>query len=100
MGSVESFWCHIWLYSILYLLLNFTVAPKVHSLFPTWTQGGEGLGALGITCSLELERGKDIAATVGMYWGVTGAVGTCWMMLQYESGREFSQRERPHLVGP
>ena len=30
MGSAQS---HIWLYSSLYLLLKFTVATKVHSLF-------------------------------------------------------------------
>lgn len=43
MGSAQS---HIWLYSSLYLLLKFTVAPKVHSLFAAQSQVGEGQGLL------------------------------------------------------
>lgn len=64
MGSAQS---HIWLYSSLYLLLKFTVAPKVHSLFAAQSQVGEGQGLLWLIGSLRLGRGADIEATIGMY---------------------------------
>ena len=63
-GSAQS---QIWPYSSLYLLLKFTVAPKVHSLFPTLIQGGYGEDLLSFTSSLELGKRENMVATIGMY---------------------------------
>ena len=72
----------------------FTVAPRIHSLLPTWTSDVKDQGSLRLTCSLGLERREDMAATYMLYQGLPMSVVICWMLLLSKVGHEFSQRER------
>ena len=98
-GTTVLVQSQFWPYSSLYLLLKFTVAPKVHSLFPPGHEGVKDEACQG-SCFLGLGRGEGIAATTGMYWGVPEAIETCWMLLQYEAGCEFPRGKSPRLGVP
>ena len=98
-GSVWSAQSQMWPYFSLYLLLKFTVAPKVHSVprlasrqwRPRLTEvhlfsqaekwerhGSHNLDALGSACKIE----------------------TWWILVQSEVGCTLSQRNWPQIMGP
>ena len=70
------------------------VAPRTHSLLPTWTSDVKDQGSLRLTCSLGLEIKDDMAATYMLYQGMPMSIVICWMLLLSEVGHEFCQRER------
>lgn len=70
MGWVQS---QIWPYSSLWFLLIFTVDPRVHCLFPSWTWGGEGWGSLGLPFSIGQQKGEGYSSRIWIVlWSACG----------------------------
>ena len=86
MDSLPLLWSYSPWYFTLVLALPLLVGHP-SAFVPCHTRGGEGQGSLELTCSVALERGRGMAATVGMCSGYID----CWKSLQSEVDHVLSQ---------